>query len=489
MPNFPSLFNLILNKIQQVINLGKLKNFNFSILEFGFGYFNFSNRKTLAPNNNYIQQQTKWQPAIQNVALPVANINKYLSKAVTPLKENTLCSGLWSNFSFKEFRKHPLPTILQGEGFQIFNKVFQGKRKTNLANFQAVYTIKAQYLKLGSGHLLEGTNHNSILTPSLPNGILINAHNISSSYGFSKTLENSWQNVLWKISTFHNKNLPSVAMVTSYLEPNLGKSAFSSLANIPPSFGACIKEQIPNYSFRSWQIISKFSVLNNQSVVSLNSSLIFLQNILYKTIKPNHKTLFQCTKLFNKPQALLQNILQQNISVPPFARYKVLVQNYKGESIKIKLNQYLGFNKELTKLYQIKTTLIRIQTSASALNLLPTSYKKGSVAKELQDLSKKVFRCFNKVASLQFSTWVRLSQSLQSITNFSKNISVRLKELPTTTIINKSTHYNHNNNHTKIVNNANVTVYNNGKQSVPHDIVEATNKSFQQMRLASTYGK
>lgn len=476
-PNFSAIFNVNLKNIQGIINVNSFKSLHFNTLEFYTKQFSFIKRNTLEKDSNYSLQTPKWQGLPTHLALSITKASKVLSLIAIPLKANVVGLQLKQQVSPKQFKIQPF--TIQYKQPHIGYKVFTNLNTFNFASFK---TNSSTEKSLGIHHFI-ATKEIVIPLNNIPmvkfclfNSILNNHDNIPHIYSFIKGLKGNWEQVLCKIGIFHNKTLTSLGMLIGLLVQNLQQDALDTLTNI--SFATNYTQKpIFNYPAKSWQSISKLNILNNKPVVSLGNTLKIAQH------KLNPKTgYFTGLPPYNKLLKALQ-LLQQNVVIATSNKYSLIIQNFKFKEIKVLQNHKL-FNKLSNNHYGSTTKLINRKANI----WLPNPYHKAFVIIALQHLSKKIYKNFSKLVHLPFATLFKLNYSLRNITGFNKNINTKLWELPTTKVVNKSLHYNQNNT-TKIVNNANVTVYNNGKQSVANDIVEATNKSFQQTRLASIYGK
>ncbi|XWO14267.1 putative phage protein [Candidatus Hepatincola sp. Pdp] len=481
MPNFSTIFNFSLKMIQDIINVEKFKHLSFSTLELYPKPLDFINSKMAKLNNNYSQQKPAGLPINYNVALPLNTLSKDLTGIVAPLTENIFCSFLEQKINLSRLATPPF--TLQSKPLQSVYQVFQNLTTVNLAKIPAIYAPKLQGVNTPA--LLTGMKiplpNNNVLKQYLPTTIQKNFLHVFNNQSLPKRVNQNWELLLCETNILHNKTLTSLEMLRNLNKPNLPQSVLDKLASATNRLSINYNpKQTFTYFTRLWHTINKLPTLHSNPVMFGRKALSVSSQELTSTTELPCKVV-PSYQLIKDLQPLPQNVLSVNPN-----NYKLITQNVKLKDVKVILNH--KFNKLLTKYYHITTPFIKTKASSFIPNLLPIFDNKFFVTLPLQLLSKKIYKYFSKLVPYSFATLVRLNHSLKNIIDFHKNINLKLWELPTTKAVNMSAHYNHSKT-TKIINNANVTVYNNGKQSVANDIVEATNKSFQQMRLASTYGK
>ncbi|UQY80865.1 putative phage protein [Candidatus Hepatincola sp. Av] len=481
MPNFSTIFNFNLKIIQNIINVEKFKHLNFTTLELYPKPLDFINSKMAKLNNNYSQQKPAWQPINYHVDLPLNSVLKDLTGKIAPLTENIFCSFLEQKINLNRLATPPF--ILQSKPLQSIYEVFQNLTTVNLAKIPAIYAPKLQGVNtpaLLTGMKIPLPNNNS-LKQSLPTTIQKNFLPVFNNQSLPKRVNQNWELLLCETNILHNKTLTSLALLRHHTKPNLPQNVLDKLASSTNKLSIhYTPKQTFTYFTKLCHTINKLPTLHSTPVVFGRNALSFAQQGLTSTTELPYKVV-SSYQLIKELQPLPPNIISVNPS-----HYKLITQNVKLKDVKVILNH--KFNKIFTKYYHITTPLIKTKASTFIPNLLPIFDNKFFVTLPLQLLSKKIYKYFSKLAPYSLATLVKLNHSLKNIIDFNKNINLKLWELPPTKVVNISAHYNHSKT-TKIINNANVTVYNNGKQSVANDIVEATNKSFQQMRLASIYGK
>ena len=482
MPNFSTIFNFSLKMIQDIINVEKFKHLNFSTLELYPKPLDFINSKMAKLNNNYSQQKPAGLPINYNVALPLNTLSKDLTGIVAPLTENIFCSFLEQKINLSSLATPPF--TLQGKPLQSMYQGFQNLTTVNLAEIPAIYAPKLQGINTPALLLITAMKmplpNNNFFKQYLPTTIHKNFLHVFNNQSLPKEVSQNWGIFLCETNILHKKTLTLLAMLMNLTKHNLPQSVLNKIASATKLSINYTPKQTFTYFSRLGHTINKLPILHSNPVVFARNSLSFAQQGLTSTTKLPCKAVLSY-QLIKDLQPLPQNVISVNPS-----NYKLITQNFKLKGVKVILNH--KFNKLFTKYYSITTPLIKTKASSFIPNLLPIVDNKFFVTLPLQLLSKKIYKYFSKLVPYSLATLVKLNHSLQNIIDFNKNINLKLWELPPTKAVNMSAHYNHNKT-TKIINNANVTVYNNGKQSVANDIVEATNKSFQQMRLASVYGK